>query len=188
MNMWFNLICAVLICVSAGCGFFKKKPPQSKDINRLQVSYKIVDPVRLKQGGNILLIPLYAGEGVEATDKLERFSLMMIKGATELIDDDPSALRVLSSQKAQDADLLLEGQILKFDKPAGVQGLLPVQRKTHIKLEGDLREKTTKNILVHFHFDKVISHRESLEKVAYQIGQDLGRLILTSAQNTPENE
>ena len=51
------------------------------------VTGTVLDKDLLVQGGDIALVPFKAGPQAEATDELDRLSLMIIKGIKESLDD-----------------------------------------------------------------------------------------------------
>ena len=165
LNLFFVL--GALFFLSAGCAGLKKE----QAVASYSFDGKVLDQERLKSGGKIYLVPFSADVGVEASETLDEAALMLIKGVYEELSSTKTSLEVLTSEHGISPDFIVRGHFVKI---AGSQ------KKPIVSIEGEVVERTTGKVLIHFSDEKAGAGPDDHRALGYEIGKDVGRFILSA--------
>lgn len=140
---------------------------------------KTVESRRLQQGGNLLIIPFVAGQGVAATDSLGKMALMVVRGVADALQAQKISFRILGESNAESADLIMRGRITKFKKSSSFKKWFGQKPRTQFWVEGKVVDVKGENIILYFsHHAEAESASANDQHVAYQAGQAIGQFIL----------
>lgn len=181
MVIKFLCVVSAMIFLFAGCSGLKKE----QAVSSYSFDGKVLDSERLKSGGKIYLIPFSAGVGVEASEALDEASLMLLKGIYEELSSTNSALVVLTSGQGSSADFILRGHFVKWGDSVstGIKKFLPSGKQRIISVDGEIVERSTGNVLVHFVDSKGAAARSDDHRgMGFEIGKDIGRFILSAVR------
>jgi len=174
----FVLILSIGCCVS--CAGKKPKIIKKTTFAPTGLSAKLVNKQRLKEGGNIVVVPFVPGSGVEANKTQERVALMIVKGVIDIIQDEHLNFTVLFADKAELANLAIKGRITVIKTPSRFKRML---RDKILVLSAECRMldiDTDDTILVYSDTKKGIVGDSDLMQMGYSFGQDLGRFIASN--------
>ena len=184
-----RIVC--VLCVSflfslTGCSWFKHKPVEQPRIVARVNSGKILNDKRLKEGGNIVILPFKAGAGVEATDELDKLSLMIVKGIADTLTNQSNNFNILVSENANKADLILEGHITSLRQPSKLNRLILRKKKKDLGVKGKMIDRTTGQTLMIFsHTQESKNPKANDQDLAYQLGTNIGFFILSNQDLKP---
>lgn len=172
------VICALLV-LSPGCAGLKKE----RAVSSYSFDGKVLDTDKLKAGGKIFLVPFSAGVGVEASEALDEAALMLIKGIYEELSATNSVLTVLTSEQGASPDFILRGHFIRWSSASagGIKRLLPGGPQRVIGIEGEVVERSTGKVLIHFSdIKEAVEKADDHRVLGFDIGKDVGRFILTA--------
>lgn len=165
----------------AGCSWIHHKTTSLSDEEvQFVETGKIVDRARLKEGGKILIVPFKAGPNVEADEYLDKVSLMIVKGLTDILETSDAQWQIIkSSEEASQADLIIEGHVTALSKPSKMNRMV-MQHKKNLGVKGKMMDqKTGKTVLVFTDSKKTDSRKEDHKYLGFLIGQDVAKFILS---------
>ncbi len=184
----------ILVCLLTGCSWIHSK---KKDISNRDESIwkemgsaqfvetgKIVNPQRIANGGNLLIIPFRAGPDVEANDNLDKITLMIIKGVSDIIEENDANLKVLVAQNAQDAEFIIDGHITHVDASTKMNKLILRKNNITLSVKGQMVDRNTGELIAVF-TDTLVSNKkeENHRQLGYAIGRNIGRFLLSRSQH-----
>ena len=142
----------------------------------------VVDQLKLKNGGNVLVVPFSPGVNIEANDEFDRLTLRMIRAIADEFKDKNPSFTVLSSENAQSADFIIEGRVTEIRKPSLMDKMPFGNRDRQISVQGKMTERDSQKPVLIF-TDRVVSknNKEQLENLGTRIGQHIGRLVVTNS-------
>ncbi len=175
------------MCVSMflGCSFHQKPKTLAlvADTSPLDQT-RVFQKEKLSVGGNLLVVPFSAGENVEASDQLDRVSLMIVKGISDLLGKTDKPFKVLVEKDAQNADFVIKGRIVQMQQKSPFHK--PWEKKLSkyiLRVEGSVLGVQDDEILAKFSkIEDANSQTEIFETLGYQIGEQIGHFLLTSAR------
>ncbi len=178
-----SFITVVFLLCAFGCshiGFQKSvdvSPPSLIDHGQ------ILQKFRLAKGGNLLIVPFDAGDGIAATEELDRISLMIVRGMASVLQNRHSRFKVLVADNAASAQMVIEGYVVKMTAPGRFQKWMPGVQKKSLAVEGKLIEMDKGRVVVRFsHHREATEPDQSFEQIGLSIGEDIGRFILTGGK------
>ncbi len=188
MRRWNILLITIFLsCLAAGCGWFSGKPkavaslsgsPQTPAPVTFVRDGKVVDAQSLKEGGKIVIIPFQAGDGVEATDQLDKAALMLVKGIADLLEKEGAPFKVLTDENAADADFIIKGHITKISKPSLARRWLFGNSRISLEVEGRMVEaRSGRSILVFAHGQRARVREKDHKQLGYLLGEDIARFL-----------
>ena len=180
----YPFLLVFLILFFAGCCCYRAPKivaaPEGSSLKEARVFQK----EKLAKGGNILVVPFSAGEGVEASDALDHVSLMIVKGIAETLGPAGKPFKILVEQDAQSADFVVKGRIMQMEEKSHFHK--PWQKKTEtfkLAIEGSVLGVEPEEILAKFsQTKKKESSENSFQPMGYDLGVEIGRFLLSSAQ------
>ena len=185
MNIRSILKTTLILCLAVvffGCSHIPKKTtvPSSPDDG---VVGRVLDSASLRQGGKILIIPFTAGEGVAATDDLDKISLRLVRGLSVALEGQQKFV-VLSGDKAQDADFVIKGRIVRVKEKKGMPQFLKARTAMrYLSVEGEVVARKGSQTLAYFSNEaKNRDQSEKLEIMAERLGTNIGEFILKAIQ------
>ena len=184
-NLIYRVLVLFIILPLSACSFFNKSQRVvSSDIPSYVHQGKVVDETRLLKGGRLVIVPLYPGENVAATDELERSSLMIVKGISEAVKQSDVPIEVLFADEAARADLKMTGLITKLSTTDRWWKIFRHQKQSKIiEIQGRMAEiDNDKPVLIYSHHVKTSKSADSFANLGYVIGQDVGNFIVQSFQ------
>ena len=172
---------SLILLFSIGCALLpaQKNPLENKEPYTLH-SANIMRPALLKEGRSIVVVPFSAGPNVEATQDLERVSLMIVKGTVGALNDN-SHLKVFSSADADKPDLVIQGHIThrEIDAKGARKWLLFHSKENVLALEARVTERTTGNLVVIFSQQrKADIHQKDELTLAREMGKEIAEFLL----------
>ncbi|OGX06943.1 MAG: hypothetical protein A2Z88_04005 [Omnitrophica WOR_2 bacterium GWA2_47_8] len=166
---------AVYAFCSAGCAWFKRKPAPAKaeppSSESRDEEFQTLNRARLKEGGNLLIVPFSAGVNVEATDELEAVSLYIVKGIGETLMAGNGPLKVLTEGDLNQADFVFQGHITKLGTTHSLTEILK-PKSLYLSVKGEMLEQKTGKVL--FYFSRNIFGAEGKDDFK-TLGDELGK-------------
>jgi hypothetical protein len=191
-------VLGMLVVLSTGCSHIpfigKSAPSPVKEVsgakpvdipNEKPVQYvlkgQLVDLERLSSGGKVLVFPFAAGVGVEAGGQLDKASLMVIKGLSDVFEreDKGGLFTILTDENAREADLVIQGHItdIKISSKIGRWGLL--KKVKRLSVEGKMLEMNSgKTVAIFSDQTRTGDPDEDLKALGYRLGQNIGKFLL----------
>lgn len=164
----------------SGCAFFAHGDKAVANGNANAGAMKIIDASRLKEGGNLLVMPFRAGAGVLADEQLDRVSLMIVKGLVEALQQGNFPFRILSGETASEADLVIKGHIIELSVSKKFSVLGSGNKTLTLSIDGKMVEEKTGQSLVHFTKKEMATQKtEDFMALAYTLGREMGKLVLS---------
>jgi len=171
----------IFLCV--GCSWFQAEKTSPAELTRFVQSGKIVNESRLNRGGTLLIVPFDAGESVEANDVMDKVALRIIRGLLDVLENANHRFDIIYSEDKRDADLVLDGRITKLTQPSTLRKWVLFDKQRELEIEGFLKEVETGRTVLYFSDSKKTkSDEENHNILALQIGQDIGRFILSGLE------
>lgn len=102
-----------------------------------EITGKMIDPVRLKAGGKILVVPFTAGENVAQTPELDKTALRLVRGFNQEMQDQ-SKFIFLNGDKPQEADLLIKGRIVRATETKKFPKVFTSKYSRVLAIEGEI--------------------------------------------------
>jgi len=174
----------IIICIGilSGCSWVpflhKKEVPAIVIAPEIQKT-RVVNSQRLREGGNVLMIPFRAGVGVEANEELDKIALSIIQGMADVFVEHQAPLKVLTAEDAYMADFVMEGYITTVGYKSKVRQW--TLRENPIEISGDgimMDQKTGADVFVFDENQKSTHKKETHKDLGYQLGRRLGDAIL----------
>lgn len=179
-HKYFVTCLLIVLCVVSGCVSRQAKGSTMPQVSELVDDAKVLDAAALKRGGNLLIIPFRPGPGVEANDKVEKVSLMALKGIVESLGETKTPFRILTSENAENTDIVLKGHITALGESRGVKKWVAGQEKSFLAIEGQMSDPETGKIILVFSYREVVGFKqEDYKSMSYRIGQRVGEFILS---------
>ena len=107
---------------------------------------------------------------------------MIVKGIAEALQQPSAPFTVLSSGNADTVELELSGLITKQETAQGLKRWLKGQEKKILSVSGKVVDKKTGDVVFHFVRSLEGKTSSSFDDIGYQLGQDIGRFILSQTQ------
>jgi len=125
-------------------------------------------------------VPLSAGTNVEATDELDQVAMMIVRGMTDVFGQYDSNLKVILNEDDHKADFILDGHIIRLDKPSRTKRWMPGRDKIHINIQGSIVDVHTNRTVAVFVNQQAIESNDSLYERAQGMGKDIVTFILSN--------
>lgn len=183
-----NFLLVISLFSFCGCFFpFHKHSSANPSKKGPQLtSAKILSPKLLREAKTLIIVPFTAGENVEATKELDRLSLMIVKGFTLAFQEATPQIKILSSEEAAEADLVLKGHIIQWSKPERFKKVVMRRKEVLIKVDAQVEAPASgRSVLKIEHQRKGRLNQENEDAVAQKIGEDMAQYI--AGQLNPEN-
>ncbi len=169
----------LFVFVFSGCVFSSHGDKAAVKKNYNEGAVKIIDALRLKEGGNLLFVPFRAGVGVSASEELDRVSLMLVKGFVETLQRGNFPFRILSAENAGDAELVIKGYITELNVSKKFSALSGGNKKLTLGIDGKMVDEKTDRALIHFSKkETTIQKSGNLMAMAYALGQEMATPVL----------
>lgn len=141
---------------------------------------------KLIKGGNLLIVPFSAGEGVEASDELDHVSLMIVKGIADTLGDQGRSFKILTEENAQSADFVIKGRIVRMQAKETFHEPWRKNKSVYsLGIEGSVMSVDPEEILAKFAQDDTNKSRSnSYASLGYELGVKIGRFLVSSAGKT----
>lgn len=179
--MWAYIkktIFILFICYISGCAWLLPERISPQESAQFLQTTKIINLKRLEKGGNLLIVPFTAGAGVEATEELDKVSLMIVKGIIDILNENNSNFRILVSENAEQADLIIKGHIISMKKTPLMKKWIRGKSMAGLAINGKMINSETGEAVVIFSDNrKVANKKETHKELGYMIGQDVGRFM-----------
>ena len=141
---------------------------------------KVIDAPRLKKGGKLLVIPFPAGVNVVANERSDKIALMIVKGIADQLKE--SRFQVLNDQNAHEADLIVMGHVTADGAPSKWDQWFLRKARNAVGVEGRIADAASNAaVLIFAHSAQASGRREDHAQLGYDIGRDIGRFIVSSA-------
>lgn len=182
MRLFTYMICLSCIVVLSSCVFGGKKTKAPKTVvpvetEQASVTGTVLDAQVLAQGGTIALVPFKAGPGAEATDELDRISMMMIKGIRETMALKGEALKVVEPAE-ESPRIAMQGYIEEYSKTGRLKRLMLRPNQSSLRVTGEVWLISNGQRLLSFSTDKrFYPKKEKVLNVAYALGREIGTYI-----------
>jgi len=203
INRRIKLVYIIILFVFVGCSqiqvpFFGKSTEQSNNVvtsdhndhqaiesNTFVVKGSVINAKRLQQGKNIAIIPFKAGVNVEATYKLDRTALMIVKGISDAFDEDKNGkhahFNILTADDSDNADLIVRGHITKMGELSKLRRWVLLKRKKMLSVDGKIFDvQTGEAVLTFDDYTDTSAKSEDYTDLGYRIGNNIGQYILSS--------
>ncbi len=159
--------------------FKKDKTAVKEKTGIVEQGSKVVDPLRLRKGGNLVIIPFRAGVGIEANAELNKISLHMVKGVFDFLEERNSSFYLLSAGNARQADLIMEGHITEIQNKSKLRQWTLRDNKSVLSIEGRLiDQKTGKDVVIFFETQKEQGQKQTYEDLGYHLGRKIGAILI----------
>jgi hypothetical protein len=147
------------------------------------VKGRIIDKQRLRRVQNIVVIPFSAGPGVEASEKLDKAALMIIRGISDSFDKDERRrerhFSVLTAGDSQESDLIIKGHITAMKAPSKIKRWVLLKGEKRLGVEGKMiAPDTGEAIIIFTDHAETSAKEEDYRLLGYRIGRNIGRFIL----------
>ena len=171
-------VCLAVACV--GCSSHNlKKSVFSEELSPLKMA-RVFQRERIAHGGNLLVVPFSAGEGVQASDELDHVSLEIVKGISDILQAKGRPFKFLDSEDAQSADLVIKGRVVRLEEKTGFKMLPGKHKILSLAVEGSVIEVQGEEILAKFSQDKKGAGKgDTFENLGYRIGVEIGQFLLS---------
>jgi len=178
------IVLGFIIC---GCASQSKRAQMHQNPDTATNFFRIFEANRFKEGGGLLMIPFKAGPGVEASNELDRIALMMVKGLSEVIQEDKTPFVLADPKNPQTIKLILEGRVIRLDEPSRMKRWIPGKDMTTMAVEGYIVENETEKIVARFLYTEEFGPDvKDYSEIGYAIGKKLGVDILGNSKNKRE--
>ena len=181
-----NLVCFLLLLVvstAMGCSSHASVKAVHDLVGSSLDQVRIFQKEKLAQVGNLLVVPFSAGENVESSDELDRVSLMIVKGISDVLAAKDQPFKLMVREDAQKADFVIKGRIVQVQEQNN--SIKPWQGKMHkfsLKVEGTILEVNSEEVLAKFALVKTAKdQKNSFEGLGYTTGEEIGQFLLTTA-------
>jgi hypothetical protein len=176
-------IAFAVVFVSSGCFSSTPKKSSSAATPSVGATGQIIKESELKKGGTLVILPFKAGVNAAASQKLDRVSLMVVKGMIDYLSEERTPFKILTTQDQGVPDLVIDGYINNFSQPGKVKRWVMQSRKAVLSVDGYMEiAKTKERVLVFQHHQKMSDPKKDGLELAYRTGQDLGRFIVEALQ------
>ncbi|MCC6758170.1 MAG: hypothetical protein IT395_00905 [Candidatus Omnitrophica bacterium] len=184
MRKLLNVLCVFALINSLGCSQHRVKPSAPIQAIAPLKDARIFKPEQLAKGGNLLVVPFSAGAGVEASDELDRLSLLIVKGIADVLAEHGQQFKLLAAQDAQSADMVIKGRIIEVVEKTGLSkpwGKKP--KYLRLTIEGSVLGVENDDILAKFTEAKEIKGKNvRFEGLGYEIGVAIGHFLLSGQE------
>lgn len=138
----------------------------------------IIDALKLKRGGKIIVIPFSPGEGVEADDEFDRMTLRMIRSIADQLEAENSKFSFLTSEDVEKADFIIEGRVNEIKEPSMMKTLTLRSNRLKISVQGKMVDRETEKPVIVFNDTvEAKNKKDTLEDLGVIIGRHIGRLV-----------
>nr|CAX68903.1 hypothetical protein JG1_0170 [uncultured bacterium] len=168
--MKINYLSLCLLLVFSGCFWAPVRQIQSSSSANSSasndVSVEILNALKPKKV--FVMDAFLAGSEAEAGEPVDRFALMLIKGAVDASDADV----VISAERRNDAGYHISGHIEQFKLLKKIP--LWQERKVSIVVKGEITDIKSKEVVAIIYAQKtILFKKEKLDEVAYDIGRNI---------------
>ena len=141
---------------------------------------KVIDVQRLKKGGKLLVVPFPAGVNVAANERLDRIALTIVQGIADELKD--TRFQVLGDATAHEAELVITGHVTVDGESSKWDRWVLRKTRNTVSVEGRMVDAASgATVLVFTHSVEAATRREDRAQLGYDIGRDIGRFIISSA-------
>jgi len=170
--IWLTIgLFAAALC---GCGAAARRNLKA---DAAKVEGRILNRVRLAQGGNFLIVPFSAGENVFATEELQSIALRIVRGINEELQVKPQLVLLVADSDSV-PDLVMKGRVTRMLEAKRFPSFFAPQFLRVLAVEGEIMDKKTGEPLARFsHSVQNDFPQESFGTMAGRLGRDIGRFI-----------
>ena len=169
---------SLIFCLTVSGCFWSSTRPKPGFEHAKTMSVEVLHSDVLARGGAILVEPFRAGPDAEATPVLDRFALLIVKGAVDALDNEGGRLSYRASDSPGKADFVIEGHIDQFKVPGTVDKMM-LKKEATIRIKGELRDlKSGEIIALVYDQRNLINDPKGREMAAYAIGVDMVRELV----------
>ncbi len=167
------VIFLLLLPAISGClwPFAVKNKNVTGPLSSGAVSVGVLNPDLLMKGGKIYFLPFSAGVDAQAGEALDRLSLMMVKGASDALEEG-GRFSLLPGDMAGNADITVKGRIETFGPKGGFR------RGLFMAVRGEVRLVRTNETMALIYGQKdIVNVKNGADQAAYAIGFDIGKKL-----------
>jgi hypothetical protein len=137
----------------------------------------VLDADTLAQGGEIALVPFKAGTNAEATDELDRLSLIITKGITDSLNAQATSLKVVDAAEGKPR-VALQGYIEEFSRSGKMSRVMMRPNEMSFSVVGEVWLISDGKRLLTFSTDKRFDpKKQKAVDAAYHLGKEIGDFI-----------
>ena len=184
----FLPLLACLFLLTSCSWFHKKNSNDNSFVSYIDIG-RIIDTDEIKKGGTIAVIPFKAGPDVIASDKLDKTSLMIVRGISETLESGSGQIFTFATaQQAENADFFIEGHIISIQKPSRMKRWFLRKKYVELTVKGRLKSVHIDKTLLFFE-DKVRMDKKKLKKIkdidsaykelGYEAGANIANYLLS---------
>lgn len=129
------LVC-ISLCSVFGCSAVGHVPQHISPEKNIIVHSSV-----LAQGGSVLIVPFSAGQGVFASEELNRSALIIVRGIKDGLTENTGRFQVQSEAADQPPDLLVTGRIERLETQGSLWRYIGGRRYRVIKVIGKVVDK-----------------------------------------------
>ncbi len=193
MKKNINLGFILALFVMAGCAhipFLGEEPLSNMDEEQLEAEVdifveqgRVIDSKTLKDGKNIAIVPFTAGVNVAANDEVDKIALMVIKGVSDTFEKEQGLFTVVTEENLETADFFMSGHVSEIEDFSKVRSWVLLKGQRLLSVDGKMVDaKTGETVLVFKDTQTTESKEENHDQLGYQIGENVGRFILSGGR------
>jgi hypothetical protein len=168
----------LIFCMTVSGCFWSSSKPKPGVEHAKTMSVEVLRSDILAKGGAVLVEPFKAGSDAEATPALDRFALLIVKGAADALDNEGGRLSYKASDGPGNADFVIEGHIDQFRIP-GTMDKMMFKKDATVRIKGELKDIQSGEIIALVYDQrKAINDPKGEEMAAYAIGVDMVRELV----------
>ena len=174
-----NLFLFLLVSL-CGCLWFGHGPERAQARAVSVLSGEVsVDVVRgdVLSGGAMVFIPFIPGANTEAGPASDRVSLMIVKGAADAFTAKAGAFTLITEGDVDNARFVIEGDLERFDAERHSVFLGIGKKKSIIKIKGEVRERSTGEVVALISGSTTYSKQKDAALEAYEMGRAIGEKL-----------
>jgi|GEM_PF-2524655 len=139
---------------------------------------EVLRPDLLAKDRKLVFIPFAAGVNAEAGPQLDHLALMMVKGASDMLKNNPSSIQMIDQGEPDTADMVLDGHIEDFHSRGGWTAMGIGKKAGVLLIKGEVQDRRTNDVLVLISGRKEFREAKEAEAVAYNIGQEIAEQLI----------
>ncbi|MFA5261559.1 MAG: hypothetical protein WC450_10050 [Candidatus Omnitrophota bacterium] len=179
---FLNVSCACLLLsgcsVIPGRARIDNRQPRAQAVPRTVV----ISGERLKKGGKVFVKPFIPGEHVAFDNAFDRMSLHVLKGFLTALQEAPELYTLLGADKAEQADLVVEGRILEIKVRRVFEKIWKRKSVYILKVEGAVLDRDSHKTVMYFTHELRRDDVDGFNALAEDAGKDIGRSVLILSQ------
>lgn len=155
------------------------KPVQKISVEPLtSATGTILNASILAKGGKLALMPFRAGPQAEANDELDRLSMAVLRGIKDSLDEQNTALHVITDESQGQPQMVLQGYVQEYSKTGHFSRIMRRSHRDRIVLEGEIWLEASGERLLNFSLQRAFDSKKNKPMdVAYAMGKSIGDFI-----------